>query len=166
MEWNDSVVSENTALPLAWLIFSLAGSAVSGVMMFKCVFILKNISEKFIFLLGALYVLFWLYRGYILLTEGRYFVRNIFIKNNVLEVENGIHKKIALKYSEIKSISDNEPKWKIIKPNFYKSDKNGFIITLKDGRFFRVSPHMERIDDLKSELQRLIQTGNKQGESH
>ena len=156
-EFKDPFVSENTKLPLAWLMFSLSGSVIGAGLMLYSVFIYKHVTEKVICFLWFLYVLYWLYKGLFLLTEGRFLIRRLFLNNSNLEIQNGIHTKIFINYAEIKSVSRDFEKYKLFNIDCRMHNCLGLIINLKDGRYFRISPHMERIDELKERLEKMIE---------
>jgi len=159
MKWNDENITEKTNLPLSWLIFSFIGSAVGEYSAIQCLFLPgKNmpVIAKFLVLIFIVIVFLWLRYGVLLFIDGKSIIRNIIIDLDSVNFENALHFKINSSNNNIKCISDVESKWHTFKPHFYKSDKKGFTIFLKDGRFFRVSPHMERIDELKAELEHII----------
>lgn len=156
-KFEDPFVSENTKLPLIWLIFSLSGSAIGAGLILYSAFIYKHFTEKVICLLGFIYVLYWLYKGFFLLTEGRFFIRKLTFNNLDFEIHNGLHTKIVIKYLEIKSVSNDLKNYKLFNLDCKMHKCLGLIINLKDGRFFRISPHMERIDELKQRLEKIIE---------
>ena len=159
MEWRDLVVLENTKLPFIWLFFSLITAFICEYMIINCLFLpasMMSFTEKSVVLLGFIYILYLLYGGLGLIFEGKSIVRKILSNNSYIKVENALHYIQNIPNSDICSIDDVEKKWRIFKPHFYKMDKKGLTINLNDGRFFRVSPHMERIDELKVELERII----------
>tara|TARA_B110000879_G_C11143148_1_gene501249 strand:- start:746 stop:1240 length:495 start_codon:yes stop_codon:yes gene_type:complete len=62
-----------------------------------------------------------------------------------------------IKFSDIMTVLDFKPDWFMTRFHLNKDDHYGLSIALKDGRSFRVSPHMERIDELKEALKSIIQ---------
>ena len=64
---------------------------------------------------------------------------------------------------DLLSISDGNKSW-FVRPSIaFQNDFPSFTIHLKDGRFFRVSPHMERIDELKAKLEQIIEDNKHRG---
>ena len=63
----------------------------------------------------------------------------------------------VIQSNDLQSVSTAEEKWMLPKPHYWKSGKNGVTIKLKNGRFYRISPHMERIEALKLALEKVIE---------
>ena len=116
---------------------------------------------KFLVIIFIISVFLWLRYGVLLFIDGQSIIRNITFDAESVNFENSLHLKINISNKDITSIDSIEKKWRVFKPHFFKANKEGLTINIKGGRFFRVSPHMERIDELKAELEKIIEENNK-----
>ena len=139
----------------------MIGSVFGEYVIVSCVINQSDYGSKIIFSITALYVSYLLYGAIAIIKDGRFCIRNIKIKSNKIVIIDSLHRTNNLSEEEIISISYLDMPWFFPKPHFYKTGKKGLTIKISDGRFFRVSPHMERIDKLKVALEEIIKNNKK-----
>lgn len=159
MKWIDSEVTESTFNPTVLNVLSIATAYVliflSFILLFSSSFNL-SFQDRLMVVLFVCALFFWVYGGFFSVIEERRFVRNIKVTASSVEIENAFHKIKKIRVKDIKYVSDIEEKWILPKPHYWKVGKKGLTIKLNNGKFYRISPHMENIEELKTKLDKLI----------
>jgi hypothetical protein len=161
-KWSDNVVITNANLPLNFLLFFTVGALTINLTAVYYLLItpLISVSDKIVMAIVINYVFYLSYNNIALLINGRFLIQEIQFGINILIIKNALHKLKHIKYCNIKLISKTDEKWHLVKPHFYKTEKKGITIYLTDGTFLRISPHMERIDELYVGLEKIVKENN------
>lgn len=160
MKWIDREVMKATHNPV---ILNLISVLTACSMFFLSLFLLcsslycLSLQDETMIILFMFALSLWIYGGFFSVLEEKRFVRNLVINQEGIKIENAFHRVKFIQNNEIHSVSTAEERWTLPKPHYWKSGKNGVTIKLKNGKFYRVSPHMERIEALKLALEKVIE---------
>ena len=135
-----------------YLIISSMLLAYSRMAMFNQDFLMFFVGAFCLFMFSG-YIL----SGFIGLVTGSQLIKEIVFNNNELYLINALYKKKDIIKNNLANIVDGQKRVPFKSNALYlKGCERGFTINLKNGQFYRVSPHMERIDELKAELEKII----------
>lgn len=156
--YTDKIIEDSLLQSVLLILVGILGALFAEYYIFLGLIQLK--SYNWFFFVGCLTFCFFLTSQLSAIfhwIEGRDIVFNITLLYDSINIENSLKRKVVIKATEIVNIKEGQKKWRFFVPKVFRGLKGGLTINLKDGRFFRVSPHMERIDELKGELERIIE---------
>lgn len=158
MNWHDEKVDESSyftvfsaVICLGVLLFSLC----TAVAIFLSTSIIKN---KLISLIGGIGIGVYVLNLLSLFFNGPRIINSLSVKNNMIKVANSIKQKSKFTKSELIKIEMNRHKWFLgWTPSLFKTQKPYFSIYFNNGQSYVVSPYMERFDELKDVLTRIVE---------
>tara|TARA_B110000879_G_C10975479_1_gene433175 strand:+ start:304 stop:822 length:519 start_codon:yes stop_codon:yes gene_type:complete len=139
------------SLYMEYISISALLNSFEKIQLFNKYFIVFSMAS-FVSIIVAGYIL----SGILHLIDGKRLICKLSIDDRIT-IKNSMLNELEFTFNDVISIINGQKK--LLFKNvelFLKGSERGFTINLKDGRFFRVSPHMERIDELKAELERII----------
>lgn len=164
VNFNDSVLEEKR-ISNFFIFPTLIGMPI---LIWAAFTVLLSTSDKLFFLILAFFFIPIIILGtlniYFYFLEGRKFIFNLQVEEKGIKIFTISGSEKSICKNDIDSILYKKHKPLIAwLSSFMNSNNLSLTLYLKDGRFFRISPHMERLEELKELLERIIEENKQRG---
>ena len=150
--WKDDCLSGGVLLVILTVI------PVTGVIFTSCSLIMGiflpniHLREKIVFLLGLVLFMFLLVFLLLAIKEELGTIKRASLLTERIECICHYYRKFTIHFNDIKAIKISNVGFFMKNMRLFHGEKKGFDIELKNGRIYRVSPHMSDLESLKHVL--------------